>query len=126
MRTKKPFIKGIKFLNVTLSFDTPVNRNLYDLGSVRLENGERSFILDVCKSYTNEDNTQIFCELEVDTDTFPIGEESNYDLTEADLVLYKDTKGSLYIGDEYEETPDSITLFFKSGKTTIAFDLQID
>lgn len=125
MSTKKPKIKGIKFLQVVLSFDTPIDRNLYDLGSVHLDCEGRTFILDVCQSYTNENRTEIMCELEVDTDTFPVGEESEYDLTAVDLVVNK-TTGTLYIGDEYEETPDSVTLFIKSGGLTKAIELTLE
>lgn len=125
MKTKKPFIDGVKFLSVVVTFDTPINRDLYDLGSVRLNCEDRTFILDVCQSYTNANNTEIICDLEIDTETFPIGEDTKYDLTKSDLLL-NNVKGTLYIGDEYEEEPTSITLFIKSGRTTKAIDLLID
>jgi len=125
----KPKIKGIEFLSVVLSFEVPIDRSLYDLGSVRLECEDRTFILDVCNSYTNDDNYDIECDLEVDTETFPMGDETNYDLTAIDLMLNSDTRGTLYIGCEYEEAPTSITLFVRSGGKkglTKAIDLDID
>ena len=117
-------IEGIEFLGVTIKFEVPIDRNLYDLGALELECEGRKYVLDVCKSYTNEERTEIECDLEVDTDTFPI-EEWKYDMTAEDLMLGK-VKGTLYIGCEYEEVPISITLFVQYFEMTKAIDLEID
>jgi len=121
---KNPSIEGVEFLGVTINFEVPIERHLYDLGSLRLVSGNRNFVLDVVKSYTNEDETEIRCEVEIDTETFPINEENNYQLTATDLMF--GVNGTLYIGQEWEEEPQSITLFVKIGGMTKAIDLKID
>lgn len=121
---EKPSIEGVEFLGVTIRFEVPIDRNLYDLGSLRLVSENRNFVLDVVKSFTNENETEIRCELEVDTETFPINEENNYQLTANDLMF--GVEGSLYIGQEWEEEPQSITLFVKIGGMTKAIALNID
>lgn len=115
-------IEGVEFLGVTIKFNCPIERHLYDLGAVELECEGRKFIVDVCQSYTNEACDEIECDVEVDTDTFPV-EEWKYDLTAADLFI-NNTTGSLYIGSEYEVEPDSITLFVKFGEMTKAIELE--
>lgn len=123
-------ILGITFLDIEIKFDCPVDRNLYDLGSVSLQCDGREFTLDVVQSSMNDEEDTIFCKIEVDLETFPIN-EYKYDLTAVDLIMNK-TTGTLYIGEEYEETPDSITLFVKSNFTndgngmTKAIKLEID
>ena len=127
-----PFIEGVEFLGVTVLFNSPVDRSLYDFGAVRLECEGRNFVLDVTRSVTSDERDQIDLFLEVDTDTFPIGEENKYDLTVFDL---KDgMNATLFIGNEWEEKPESMTLFVLSegmkrmkGMTmTIAIDLKIE
>lgn len=122
---ENPKIDGVEILGVTLKFSVPVNRHLYDLGSVSLKSGERNFVLDICQSRTNEECTEIDCDLEIDTDTFPVDEENNYQLTAEDLMF--GTTGSLYIGDDWGEEPESITLFVKfEGGMTKAIDISIE
>jgi hypothetical protein len=116
-------IEGVEFLGVTIKFNCPIERHLYDLGSVHLECEGRKFIVDVCQSYTNEASDEIECDVEVDTDTFPVDEDCMYDLTVEDLFVNK-TTGTLYIGCEYEVEPDSITLFVKYGGMTKAIELE--
>jgi hypothetical protein len=122
---KNPSIKGVEFLSILIKFEVPIDRNLYDLGSVHLQKDGRNFVLDVCKSFTNEESTEIECLVEVDTETFPLGEDTNYKLTAVDLSSGIDY-GSLYIGTEYEEAPQSISLFVKINGMTKAIDLNID
>jgi hypothetical protein len=122
----EPQILGVEFLSILVTFDCPVDRNLYDFGALTLECEGRNFILDVCKSYTNEESTEITLGLEVDTDIFPVSTEYNYELTNEDLFSSKLT-AKLYIGSEdYEVEPDSMTFFIKSGATTKAIDVKID
>jgi hypothetical protein len=121
---KNKLIKGVEFLSVLIKFEVPIDRNLYDLGSLNLKCENRNFVLDVVKSFTNENNTEIECVVEVDLDTFPISEENNYQLTANDLMF--NAEGTLYIGTEYEEEPQVMTLFVKIGGTTKAIDLKID
>ena len=121
----EPQILGVEFLSILVTFDCPVDRNLYDFGALTLECEGRNFILDVCKSYTNEESTEIVLGLEVDTDIFPVGTEYNYELTKEDLYSSKLT-ATLYIGSEYEVEPECMTFFIKSGETTKAIDVKID
>jgi hypothetical protein len=121
----EPQILGVEFLSILVTFDCPVDRNLYDFGALTLECEGRNFILDVCQSYTNEESTKIELDLEVDTDIFPVGTEYNYELTKEDLYSSKLT-ATLYIGSEYEVEPECMTFFIKSGETTKAIDVKID
>ena len=121
----EPQILGVEFLSILVTFDCPVDRNLYDFGALTLECEGRNFILDVCQSYTNEESTKIELDLEVDTDIFPVGTEYNYELTKEDLYSSKLT-ATLYIGSEYEVEPECMTFFIKSGATTKAIDVKID
>jgi hypothetical protein len=121
---KTPSIEGVEFLGVTISFEVPVDRDLYDLGSVQLEKDGRNFVLDVTESTLSDDEDEIECVIEVDTETFPVGEEYNYELMASDFV--NGLKGTLYIGDEYEEEPQYMTLFVKIGGMTKAIELKID
>lgn len=124
---KTPSIKGIKFLSLIIDFYCIVDRNLYDFGAVRLECDGRTFILDVVQSYTNDENnhTTITCDLKVDLETFPKGKlyDSNYDLEAIDFES-SNLKACVYIGEDYEVEPDSITLFIKSGKCTKAIEVK--
>jgi hypothetical protein len=121
----EPQILGVEFLSILVTFDCPVDRNLYDFGALTLECEGRNFILDVCQSYTNEESTKVELDLEVDTDIFPVGTEYNYELTKEDLYSSKLT-ATLYIGSEYEVEPECMTFFIKSGETTKAIDVKID
>lgn len=120
----QPSIENVEFLGVTIKFEVPVERHLYDLGSLHLVCEDRNFVLDVCQSYTNDECTEIRCELEVDTETFPLNQENNYQLTANDLM--SNISGTLYIGQEWEERPESMTLFVKICGMTKAIDLEIE
>lgn len=117
-------IEGIEFLGVTIKFDMPIDRSLYDFGSVKLVCDDRQFILNVCMSYTNSNRNEIECDLEVDTESFPIN-EYQYDITAVDLMLDR-VKGTMYIGCEYEEDPTSITLFVKHLNCIKAIELNVE
>ena len=119
-----PKIEGVEFLSVVINFDTPIDRDLYDLGSVLLEREGRTFILDVCSSQLNDNEDSIKCFLEVDTEAFPLGVDTNYDLTALDIM--KGVAGTLFIGGDYDEEPTDITLFVKIGETTKAIELTKD
>lgn len=128
---KKPSIKNVIFLGIEIVFDCSVDKTLYDFGAVRLQCEDRTFILDVVSSTINDDESNIYLKLGVDTDTFPIAKESSlYDLTRGDLMSRK-ISGTLYIGENFHEEPDFITLFVKFINTdgsgcTKAINLDIE
>jgi hypothetical protein len=122
----EPQILGVEFLSILVTFDCPVDRNLYDFGALTLECEGRNFILDVCKSYTNEESTEIVLGLEVDTDIFPVSTEYNYELTKEDLYSSKLTATLFVGGEDYEVEPECMTFFIKSGLTTKAIDVKIE
>lgn len=129
-------MENVEILGVEVSFYCEVNRSNYDFGSLNLECEGREFVLDVVQTYYEDDSeggSTIECEVEVDFDTFPKtevkGEEYNssnlYNL-EAEDFFNKNLKATLFIGDEYEEEPESITLFVKVNNTTIAINVEKD
>jgi hypothetical protein len=123
---KLPKIKGVEFLSVHLNFKVPIDVNLYDLGGIYLSRGERKFNLDTILSFTSFDYISMVCKLEVDLDWCPKDELCQYDLTIEDLMS-DDLNASMYIGEEWEEEPQSITLFVRLNKTTTkAIELKID
>jgi len=74
------------------------------LGAVTLSRDGREFILDVCQSYTYDDEdcagaTIIQCDLEIDEDTFP---DCPFDLTIEDL-LSDDVSAKFFIESDEEE-----------------------
>ena len=95
-------MKDIEFkLKITL--DRFITTSPY-LGAVTLERDGREYILDVCQSYTYDDDdcengTTIQCDLEVDKDTF---EDCKFNLKVKDL-LSEDISAEFYIGSEDEE-----------------------
>jgi len=123
----KPKIDGVIFLSLEISFYCQIDRNLYDVGSVNLECEGRNFVLDVCQSHTEENDLSvtITCKLEVDTETFPIGSEYNYQLLKTDLYS-PNLKVSAYLGGEFEIEPEHMTLFVKVDETTKAIDVDQD
>ena len=123
----KPKIDGVIFLSLEISFYCQIDRNLYDVGSVNLECEGRNFVLDVCQSHTEENDLSvtITCKLEVDTETFPIGSEYNYQLLKTDLYS-PNLKVSTYLGGEFEIAPEHMTLFVKVDETTKAIDVDQD
>ena len=114
---------AVQFLNVEISFEVPIKRELYDLGSLTLEKDGRNFTLAICNSFTNEDNTVIIAELEVDEELFPSSKEYRYDLTINDLL--ENPNATLYIGTEYEEVPMYISLFVRVNGMVKAIDVTI-
>ena len=121
-------MKSVKFLGVTINIDGNVDVNQYDLGGVTLECKGRSYMLDVVKSDSQFINgeTIIECELAEDRETLT---DSKYDLLPEDF-FNKDFKAMIYIGCEYDDQPESQTLFVKfesgEGGMTKAVDLTLD
>lgn len=124
---KIPKINGVTFLRVELVFHCIVERDLYDFGSITLENDGRNYILDIVRSESTNDNnhTIIQCDVETDGDIFPLSDEFNYKLNITDL-LDENLSSTIYIGEEYEIAPDSLTLFVQIAHMTKAIDLIID
>jgi len=123
-------MKSVIFLGVTIIIDGKVDVNQYDLGAVTLECQGRSYIVDVVESSSEFANGQtvIECKVAVDTETFD-ETHTKYDLLPEDF-FNKDLKASIYIGGEYEEEPESQTLFVKFespvGGMTKAVDLTLE
>ena len=84
-------------------------------GAITLNNGGRSYVLDVVQSYcTNEMNETIFeLELEEDEETFS---DCKYDLTDDDLVSYK-LDATIYIGDFSNELISAQLITVLNGET---------
>ena len=114
----------ISNLTVEIDFHCVVEREKYDLGTLRLKQGNKDLILDVTQSYSNDDNhhTTIQCKLEFD-DTLDDSFENNMLLID---LYQKMDSATLFIGDEYEIEPESITLFIVNNGNTTAVDLTID
>lgn len=126
MRTLLEAIKsGDVQLSVGIDFYCVVPREQYDLGLLTLKRSVRSLILDVTQSYTDDSNnhTYITCDLEFDEEVIE-GLDSKSDLKESDLLGLDEA--TLFIGDEFEIEPESITLFVKSNGSTRAIELEID
>lgn len=120
-------IEGVQFIDILVTFEVPIDRNLYDFGSVTLAKEGRNFILDPIASFTNDDATEVTIIVGVDAETFPKDETNNYQLTNLDLFGKLDV-ATLFIGDEdWEEEPSAITLFVRfEGGLTKAIDLEIE
>lgn len=115
--------KGEVEVSLVIQFYCVVSREQYDLGSIMLQRSTRMLMLDVVQSYTNDDDdyTTITCDIEFDEET---SEGFKKDLKESDLLDLD--VASLFIGDEWEVAPDSMTLFVKSNGSTRAIELEMD
>lgn len=118
---------GIIFLGVALQFngstieEIDAARKTFDFGTLRLKKGDKEIILDSSLS-TLEDNYTIFVKLEEHTSLAEEDKDCKQDLTDfSNLDI-----AELYIGQEYDIEPDSITLFVVQGETTITIDLTKD
>lgn len=132
-------IEGVEFLNVGIKFYSQVPNGCLNLGHVRLENEGRSFVLDTVSSeYFSTTQkpeegmlgTEVEVQLEAGIDGDEELENSNFDLTLADL--HSDTlKATLYWEEAVEVTdgefdePESVTLFVRfNSSMTKAIDLE--
>ncbi len=96
-------LEEIEF-NLKITLDRFVERNSVNLGALTLKRDGREFILDVCQSYTYDDEdcagaTEIQCDLEVDRELF---EDCPFDLTVEDL-LSEDIFAEFFISSEDED-----------------------
>ena len=118
-------MENVEFLGVALRVDGHIDLCQYGMGSVELKCEGRSYILDIVSSvstHIDEGFTIIECTIEVDKETFD-ETYTKYDLTISDLHS-SDLKATIFIGDEYEEEPYTMTLFLKiNGTLTKAIDL---
>ena len=108
-------------LSVVIEFYCVVPREEYDLGTLRLKQGDKDLILDVTQSFSDDNNnaTTINAVLEFDDS---IDDSFKNNLTMADLYQPFDS-ATFFIGDSYEVEPDSITLFIVNDGNTKAIDL---
>ncbi len=129
-------IEGIEFLGVEISFycEIPYKNGNVNLGAVRLECEERSFVLDTVETkWSNDDGgTLLSIKIEAGIDGSTDDCESNFDLTALDLFS-GNVKGTLWIEEEIEDKtghtvePESISLFYRYGGengTTRVIDLE--
>lgn len=115
-----------EFLSLDLVFDCPVDRTKYDLGGVYIEREGRKYVLDIVGSTQSEDGCTISCKLALDFETFPISEEFPYNLPDEYLTNNSSLIIVAYIGCEFDEAPESVTLFVKRGGCTIALDASYE
>lgn len=120
-------MKGIEFIGIELQFEESITDDMrlsLDLGAVTLKKGGRSYLLDVTESHLTTDPYTLQCSVEEDREVLT---ESNYDLTQTDLVVGELDEATLYIGEEYIEEPQTMTLYIKSDDSlTKAINLKID
>ena len=105
-------MRNTKF-SLKITFDRFLVTNPY-LGAVTLKRDGREFILDVCQSYTYDDDdcesgTIIQCDLEIDEDTF---EDCPYDLTMEDLLSDLISAEFFIESDEVDFEVEQIILMF--------------
>ncbi len=130
-------IKGVEILGLEVSFYCKIPHGNINLGSVRLECENRSYILDTIETrWDYEDGgTHLDIKLKAGIDGCTKEEcDSNFDLTEMDF-FNKNVKGTLWIEEEIEDEygcsvePDSISLFYRIGGengTTSVLDLTVE
>lgn len=122
-------MNGVIFLGVDINFGCFIDRDDYELGSIKLDLDGRNYILDVINSFINdgidEEHSIISCEVSKDLEVFPIDDENNYQLT-ADDLLSDNIKGSMYIGDDYDIVPESIILFLNVRGTLREINLIVE
>jgi len=114
-------MKNVNFIQAMINVDGYVDLLQYGMGTVTLELEGRSYILDIVSSVSEHVGgvTIIGCSLAIDKDEC---DSSKYDLTEVDL-FDSNLKATIFIGDEYEDEPEHMTLFVKIGDMTKAIDL---
>lgn len=108
---KEPEIEGVDIGNVDIHVEGLVEVGQIDIGSVQLENNGRKFALDVTSYHADGDKdwSIISCDIEVDTDTFPV-DEYKYDLTKDDLLdMNHGGTGTLYVTASEETEPFEVT-----------------
>ena len=112
-----------KKLSVVIDFYCVVEREQYDLGSLRLKQGNKDLILDVTQSYTNDENkhTVITCDLEFDDS---IDDSFKNNMMFADLYQKMDS-ATLFIGDSFEVEPEDIDLVIVDNGNTTLVELEI-
>lgn len=130
-------IKGVEILGVEVSFYCKIPHGNVNLGTVRLECEERSYVLDTIETRWSHDDggTLLSIKLEAGIDGCTKEEcNSNFDLTEMDF-FNKNVKGTLWIEEDIEDEygcsvePDSISLFYRIGGkngTTSVLDLTVE
>ena len=111
-----------EILSLDIVFYCRVDRTKYDLGGVYIEREGRKYAFDIVKSTQSEDGCTLSCELEVDEETFPMGDEYPYTLVDEDLNQSNELMIAVYIGCEYDVDPESVTLFVRKGTCTIALE----
>lgn len=109
---KEPEIEGVAIGNVDIHVEGSVEVGQIDIGSVQLENNGRKFALDVTSYHCSEEHINgygvVGCDIEVDTDTFPV-DEYKYDLTKDDLLdMNHGGTGTLYVTASEEAEPFKI------------------
>lgn len=111
-----------EILSLVIDFYCRVDITSYDLGGVYVEREGRKYCWDIVSTSIENDGSRFVCQLEVDSETFPLGDEYPYTLTDEDLTQSSNLIVTAYIGCEFEVEPESVTLFVKKDGCTIALD----
>lgn len=100
---------------IRICFKDPVQPGDIDLGALRITHTSgRSWILDVTRSWSEDDPRLRMCLATKDLETFPKGDECNYDLTEDDIVS-GDIRATLFVGGEVENDVTDIIYDLSDG-----------
>jgi len=109
-----------EILGIDLKFEIEPDSSSFDFGTLTLQKDGRERKFDT--SFNDYNHYAIAVNVfEGDDGVF---DDCKQDLTEADL--YDLDVAELFIGEEYDEEPESITLFVRSGSCTRAIDLKKD
>lgn len=94
---------------IIITFRTPIEFGTTDVGALTVTHSSgRNYILDTHKSWIGEGNLTLELEAIEDYDTFPPGDEYNYDLSLEDIQSGELT-AALYVSSETGHEVKSIT-----------------
>lgn len=96
----------------------------YDFGALTLKCKEREYILDTVQTYwtKEEGNSKVQIDLEKDEDVFST---CKYDLKAEDFIS-KHLKAEFYLGGNFSNSVESITLFVRQGEMTQAINVNLE
>lgn len=104
-------IDGVEILGINLEFyHSDFDKTSFDFGTLRLQKDDREYVLDTSCGVLNNGTLEVNV-FEFDMPDEDILKHGKQNLKAIDL--HDLDKAELFIGDEYEEEPDSMTLFVK-------------
>lgn len=125
LKLKPSMIGRVEILSVAVVFYGKRNLNEdYDFGALTLSANNREYILDVVQTFWTEEGgfTTVECIVREDKDTF---NECKFDLTDDDLMSHG-LHAMFYVGGNFSNTIEHITLFVKDGGMTKAINVKED